>query len=623
MEILLKKTLLLVALLSLLQVCASTCDGCPSLPESNLTCYNDFNKNITCLWDSMYGSDTACTIHAERVDDNRFYTYSSSCELEPIDVSTPAMKKCSMIFDVDYTFEPNHVLAINVTCDGKQIVNITYRPKCHVKLNPPGKPDINFTTVSWSPHVDEFSFIPEYKSDLQWKQQNQQWTEQELHIECQSNCGMDLPEELLIKGERYEARVRGQSINGDICGTWSDWSPTTSWVSPIGTKTKPEPPLDLDFLHIIVAGVAVFALVLAIIAFKSDKTSWVHIVKKIKGQPIPNPANSFLRDVTFKTLSTPHFSTKSFNSFLEPVEIASGEVTFMVDTLTHCTVETKKMKNNQNSANSSFTNPSYSELCTTPVSLLTAGNLEPCATDTPYGPVCGQGEGKKKDQDQNKVTGKDMEIQKMFSKGSSDSVLEISDYEKTEKIQAERLRLQSLDSGICCGEEVSQDSMEADSINLGDEGPECEQGKKGGSGIKVDFQKVFGDSRGTFGVKSIQVCSDYESVQKLQVDSPELPSMDSGVSSGGEEQMSQEEGMDDVDKPTESTCFLFPSHPSITLPCSSLSSPQLPFNISGSGLTAVLRPPPNQILERFALMSACRSVEPSGDGYMPVRQEQS
>lgn len=52
---------------------------------------------------------------------------------------------------------------------------------------------------------------------------------------------MELDEELLIKGERYEARVRLQSIYKGIYGTWSDWSPTTSWVSLIGTKRKPEP----------------------------------------------------------------------------------------------------------------------------------------------------------------------------------------------------------------------------------------------------------------------------------------------------------------------------------------------------------------------------------------------
>ncbi|XP_044042875.1 uncharacterized protein LOC122871607 isoform X2 [Siniperca chuatsi] len=413
--------------------------------------------------------------------------------------------------------------------------------------------------------------------------------------------------------------------------TWSDWSPIASWESPVG-RTKPT--LDVAGVAFgIVACVAVFALFLAVI--RTDKTTWIYMVKRIRGPPLPNPAKSFLQDVNFQNWLSPHFTSESFHSFLKPVEIDSVEITSIVDAVVPFGPEVEllqkiRRERNHESTSSNFFNPSYSQLCPPPpVSSLTAGNLKPCASDTPYGPVGSQGEGKNAEQDRDEVRGKKEEILQLLGKGNNNSepMPVISDYEKVEKLQVERLRLQSLDSGMCSGEKVSQESLEADSISVTDshdEGPEGKEEREGDNG-KEDFQKLFGGSGGIFGKGSIQVCSDYEQVQKLQADSPELPSMDSGNSSGGEEQVSQEEGLGDLHKSTESTSLLFPppSPPSSALPCSLPSFTPLPLNFSGLGLSPAVRPLPSHILERIALISTNRLVEASGDGYMPVRQEQS
>lgn len=283
-------------------------------------------------------------------------------------------------------------------------------------------------------------------------------------------------------------------------------------------------------------------------------------------------------------------------------------------------------KNGPESTSSGFSNPSYSELCTPPpppVHSLTPGNLEPCATDSPYGPVGGQSEKRNTEEEDNKARERDMEFLKLISKGGSMTV--ILDYEKTDQVQAERLRLQSLDSGMCSCEEVSQESIEVDSINVSDsheEEPEDEDQKKGEDVQKVAFEKLFGIKGGFFSKEPLPVCSDYERVQNLQADSPELPSLDSGVSSGSEEPVSQEEITEDADKPTETTRFLFPPPPSIALPCSLLPLPQLPLNFSAPALSPALRPPLSHVLDRIARMSSGNLVEPSGDGYLPVRQEQ-
>lgn len=315
------------------------------------------------------------------------------------------------------------------------------------------------------------------------------------------------------------------------------------------------------------------------------------------------------------------------------MEFVSVEVACAVDGVVPCRPETallEKMRSESryNSTSSNFSNPSYSHLDPAPpVTSLTAGNLEPCSADTPYGPI-----GSKTIEEDKKVEerGKEVAILQLLSKGSSDRepMQVILDYNRVEKLQAERVRLQSLDSGVCSGEEMSHESLEADSINVTDGHDEEPQGKEengGENGKDGDFRKLFGNinSGGIFSKGSIQVCSDYERVQKLQAESNELPSLDSGISSGGEEQVSQEESLEDIDKSTESSNFLFSPPPCSALPCFLPSFTPLPFSFSGPGLSLARQPLPSHILERIALMSTPMSVEPSDGGYMPVRQEQS
>ncbi|XP_063331876.1 uncharacterized protein LOC134628956 isoform X2 [Pelmatolapia mariae] len=503
----------------------------------------------------------------------------------------------------------------------KQSVITSFKPSCHIKVNPPAQPKVNFTSVSWLSQVPKHERITSYRSEVEWKKQDQSWSDPAVHrklgIQCKLGCKAELEPDLLIQGERYEARVRVRSVEFQPEGAWSDWSPTASWESQVG-KIKP-PSGNTFVVPVTIVGVVVL---LAGLLLSTHKTTRVYIIKKIKGPPIPDPGKSFLREIQSG------FPSEYFHSFLKPVEMITVELTSPVDAAVAYKPDEKMVlnKGSYDSTSSSFTNPSYSELCSPPpISSLTAGNLKPCAADTPYGPVGAQVEGKSAEQESDEAREKEKMLM-LLLKGSSNSepVQVISDYEKTERLDNDRFRLQSLDSGMCSCEEVSEESMEADSINMTDshdEEPEGEEEKEGGNEQKADFQRLFGSSRGVFG-KFIPVCSDYERVEKQQADSPELPSLDSGVSSGGEEQLSQDEDMEDVDKSTESTRFLFPPHPSSALPCSLLSFPQLPLNLPGPRLSPALHLQPGHMTQGFALMSTGRSVEPSGDGYMPVKQEE-
>ncbi|XP_022594034.1 uncharacterized protein LOC111216695 [Seriola dumerili] len=378
----------------------------------------------------------------------------------------------------------------------------------------------------------------------------------------------------------------------------------------------------------IIAG-AGFAFFLAVILLRNDKGTWVY--KKIKGSPIPDPRKSSLKNMNFQNKLSPHSTSELFLS-LKPEDIISVEVTSSVDAVTRCKkeaalLEKMKSENGYESTSSSFSNPSYSHLCAPPpVSSSTTGNVEPCAADTPNGSVGSQGDGKTAEEVREEERKKELEIQQLLSKGNNNSepVQVISDYEKP---PVERFRLQSLDSGMCSGEEVSQESLEADSIGAPDSHDEGSEGKEqereGGDG-KVDFKMLFGGSGSLFGKGSIQVCSDYEQVQRMPPCSPELPSMDSGVCSGSEEQLSHEESLEDFDKSIESTSFQFPLTLPCTLPCVLSSFPQLPLKFSGTDMSQPLQPSsPSHKLAGIALMAMSRSMEPSGDGYMPARQEES
>ncbi|XP_078146172.1 uncharacterized protein LOC139920603 [Centroberyx gerrardi] len=636
-----KKTCLLFLLPVLLQVCTGQNQECCSRPPDGLNCFTDFNNNITCVWNSTYvsdridtGADTVCTLYASKVKKRpRSRDHSTSCNLEPIDDSRPALRKCSLVFSTTYAFQSFYVYSINVSCEPlkKSLINISFKPSCHIKLNPPVKPAINFTTVSWSPVVPSNPKLSLYSCQLQWKQEAQSWEDaSERNKECHLDCQTELEPDWLEQGERYEARVRVQ-VSGDCSlSTWSDWGPTASWVSPIGT-TKPPPTagpdvLELDALVGTVVG-AVLVLFLAVMFFRTKKSTWVYAVKKIRGPPLPDPAKSSLHDIDFQTWLKPQFTRESLQSFLKPVDIVPVEVTNTLDDIAPWRPDAALLPDriwdsSGQSTNSSYSNPSYSQLCPRPLSSLTGGNLEPCAADSPYGPAAGQREEANGEKGSEEEQGRDTEILQLLFKGSesSESMQVCPDYERVEKLQAQRCGLQSPDSGMGSGgeEQVSQESLEeADSISMtGGEG----EGLQGGrevereeeKGKDADFHKLFG---GIFSKGSIQVCSGYERVEQPQ-------SPDSGTGSGGEEQVSQESLEDDDTSKITPKAFLFPP-PSSTFHCFLPSLTPLPLNFCGPGMSSALGPLPAHILEGISLTPSAGPIEPSGGGYMPVRESHS
>lgn len=308
-----------------------------------------------------------------------------------------------------------------------------------------------------------------------------------------------------------------------------------------------------------------------------------------------------------QNLKTPSFSSESFHSLIKPVEIAQVEVSFSSSAIVS-RKHTEKLQSTATvnaahpSSGSSFSNPIYSHLSPLlpQVLPLTPGNLE---TDTTNGPVdCHR--------DKNVEHNEDETILRLLSEGNCKATFVISDYEKVERAEMERVRLQSLDSGVCSAEEVSQESLEPDSITkTGDEdSDEVDE--------EEEFLKLVGGG-GVLDKGSIQVCSGYEQIQKIPNDTSELLSLDSGISSCGQLMNHEDSLTKDNDSKTDESVLLLCSSHAPALQCSSSVLPSWPLNLIAVGLGGS-----GEVLVKSALMLSGRPVngiEPSADEYLAVK----
>lgn len=306
-------------------------------------------------------------------------------------------------------------------------------------------------------------------------------------------------------------------------------------------------------------------------------------------------------------LKNPPFSSESLHSLVTPIEIAQVEVISTPNAFAPTKLEEEKMqgalavKAGHPSSSSSFSNPIYTQLSRQlPSALpLPSGTHEACDADTPTG--CHS--------DKNLEQDEELAILRLLSEENCESTFVISDYKKVERVEMDRVRLQSLDSGVGSAEEVSQESLEADSITktADEDGGEKEQEEN-------DFLKLFGGG-GVVDKGSIQVCSGYEQIQKLHNDTAELFSLDSGISSGCGQLMDHEDSLTEEDESVPLSCS--PHAPALR--CSSSALASLALKLPGADFGG-----PGEMLEKTPLMSSDRAaggLEPSADEYLPVRWE--
>ncbi|XP_028842795.1 interleukin-2 receptor subunit beta isoform X2 [Denticeps clupeoides] len=129
--------------------------------QQGLTCVNDYNKNVSCMWNASNQPDNGnCTLHGT------INQVESNCKLKPLNAPDQSFKACYFILQKTVSFYS--IVNITIKCDGKAFSNIMhYMPKDHIKLHPPGILNCTAGNVTWSQGTQLTLLITEYEFELQ------------------------------------------------------------------------------------------------------------------------------------------------------------------------------------------------------------------------------------------------------------------------------------------------------------------------------------------------------------------------------------------------------------------------------------------------------------------------
>lgn len=210
---------------------------------------------------------------------------------------------------------------IRVECDGTLVENITnYDPCDHIKMNPPGVPNVtkstNLTYITWSDGYPISDLLTELYYEVQIKQEHQTWKDAGIHPtsikELKIRAGA-------LKGQ-CQARVRVKPSE-EYISHWSDWSQTRSWsATDDATNTV---------VTWCVTGSSVLVLVLMLLLYRCCFRKGHHKMK-----PVPNPSKYFhslysVHEGNLKKWMNPLSTSESFFTAqsceqLSPVEVCDG-----------------------------------------------------------------------------------------------------------------------------------------------------------------------------------------------------------------------------------------------------------------------------------------------------------
>ncbi|XP_056309435.1 interleukin-2 receptor subunit beta [Danio aesculapii] len=289
---------------SLLFIFIILCGTCQSRNSQtgDLTCVNDYMTNISCVWWNCSNfSNQRCELEGIwGIINEVSQSKSSGCELIPQNNPSNSSRSCFLILENANFFFINKIW-LSVRCNGSLITRLHYQPGRHIKTQPPDKPVVNGSNVSWSKGSNFPKSIKKHEFQLQFKDAHTSWEMAKPGQLSQENYTL-LNHDLLTVGEVYQARVRVKPVepknDGQFRGEWSDWSPAVSWRSEIGKlPVKPaedggakSPKSDnLPVIMIIGINVLLGLIIIPIIIYKVKKSS--QPLKPM--QHVPDPSKYF------------------------------------------------------------------------------------------------------------------------------------------------------------------------------------------------------------------------------------------------------------------------------------------------------------------------------------------
>ncbi|KAJ8345750.1 hypothetical protein SKAU_G00299430 [Synaphobranchus kaupii] len=296
----------------------------PGRSLQDLTCFNDYVKNISCTWNSSEKPpEEPCVLQEKQ-------GHGKSCDLTPVEGQGHDFRTCQLVFKKVSGYYYN--VTIYVVCGGSVVATLKeYRPALNVKMHPPGKPVIAKSNVSWSLGTPHSNSIYSYYFQLQFKRSEQPWQNAMSRNLTAKEMSVEVAEDRLEMGRLYEARVRvkpSESQAISLKGVWSSWSPTASWRSEVGRPPEREKPRSGPELQLSLGlAVAVVAL-LVLISWKYNRDGWVY---RLKLPHVPNPSTYFhaLNSVhggNFQKWLSPIFAPESFEVPQSFEDISAVEV---------------------------------------------------------------------------------------------------------------------------------------------------------------------------------------------------------------------------------------------------------------------------------------------------------
>lgn len=285
---------------SLLFIFIILCGTCQSSNSQtgDLTCVNDYMTNISCVWWNYSNfSNQQCELEVNCKISPSSQSKSSRCELVPQNNLSNSPRSCFLFCENAYFFFLSKMV-LSVSCNGSLISSLHYKPGRHIKTQPPDKPVVNGSNVSWSKGSNFPKSIKKHEFQLQFKDAHTSWEMAKPGQLSQENY-TQLNHDLLTVGEEYQARVRVKPVepktDGHFRGEWSEWSPAVSWRSEIGNlpvKPKEDSPKKRDNMPVIMIvgfNLLLGLIIIPIIIYKVKKSS--RPLKPI--QHVPDPSKYF------------------------------------------------------------------------------------------------------------------------------------------------------------------------------------------------------------------------------------------------------------------------------------------------------------------------------------------
>ncbi|XP_070703895.1 interleukin-2 receptor subunit beta [Pempheris klunzingeri] len=285
--------------------------------SQGLSCVNDFINNVSCTWNSsLVAPGEDCWIFGVKKTWNHMKLRSQivrSCKLNQHQNSPPG---CSLHFENQIFNSYDKMPNISMECNGTLVEILKeYHPVSHIKMHPPGVPNVsstaNVTWISWSPGSPITKHLTVFNFQVQIKNKGQTWKEartlstQERKLKINS---------WQLEGH-CQVRVRVKPSE-KYTSHWSNWSPATSWVGETNMEViSQDQGWILDQTWLLMWGVMFsFGLILVVmlVLYRSCTSRGLR-----KGKLVPNPSKYFytLHSVhggNLKTWLNPASASESF-----------------------------------------------------------------------------------------------------------------------------------------------------------------------------------------------------------------------------------------------------------------------------------------------------------------------